>query len=152
MFHALGMARAYRDDLRRKLLEAHAAGKGTLRELSERFGVSVPWAWKVSAARKRNGAMERSPQSRHGPASRVDRAQVKALLKAKPDLVLRELCEELERTTGVAVSHTQMWRVVRELGMRLKKSRSTPPSETQKRIAAGVKSSSLASGRSRRSS
>jgi transposase len=41
------MARAYSDDLGRKLLEAHAAGKGRLRELAERFGVSVAWAWKV---------------------------------------------------------------------------------------------------------
>jgi transposase len=145
------MARAYSDDLRRKLLEAHAAGKGTLRELAERFGVSVPWAWKVSAAHKRSGAVERAPQSRHGPQSRVDRAQVRALLKAKPDLVLRELCEDLERATGVAVSHAQMWRVVRELGMRLKKSRSTPRSETPRKTVGGGKSSSSVSGRSRRS-
>lgn len=135
------MARAYSDDLRRKLLEAHAAGKGTLRELAERFGVSVPWAWKVSAAHKRSGVVERALQSRHGRPSRVDRAQVMALLKSKPDLVLRELREELERTTGVAVSHTQMWRVVRELGLRLKKSRSTPASETPKRTARGAQSS-----------
>jgi transposase len=145
------MARAYSDDLRRKLLEAHAAGKGTLRELAERFGVSVPWAWKVSAAHKRSGAVERAPQSRHGRPSRVDRAQVRALLQAKPDLVLRELREELERRTGVAIGHTQMWRVVRELDMRLKKSRSTPPSETAKKTAAGAKSSSTGSGQSRRS-
>ena len=122
-------------------MEAHAAGKGTLRELAERFGVSVPWAWKVSAAHKRSGVVERALQSRHGRPSRVDRAQVMALLKSKPDLVLRELREELERTTGVAVSHTQMWRVVRELGLRLKKSRSTPPSETPKRTAPGAQSS-----------
>src|ERR1700743_1836024 len=102
------MARAYSDDLRRKLLEAHAAGKGTLSELAERFGVSLPWAWKVSAAHKRSGAVERAPQSRHGRRSRVDRGRVRALLKAKPDLVLRELCEELERS-GMTVSHTQMW-------------------------------------------
>jgi len=145
------MARAYSDDLRRKLLEAHAAGKGTLGELAARFGVSVPWAWKVSAAHKRSGSVERAPQSRHGRPSRVDRAQVRALLKAKPDLVLRQLREELERTTGVAIGHTQMWRVVRELDMRLKKSRSTPPSETAKRTAGGAKSSSTGSGRSRRS-
>lgn len=131
------------------MLEAHAAGKGTLGELAERFGVSLPWAWKVSAAHKRSGAVERAPQSRHGRVSRVDRARVRALLKAKPDLVLRELCEEMERI-GMRVSHTQMWRVVRELGLRLKKSRFTPPSETPKKTANGVKSSSTGSGRSRR--
>jgi transposase len=139
--HRGRMARAYSDDLRRKLLEAHAAGKGTLRELAERFGVSVWWAWKVSAARKRSGSMERAAQSRHGRPSRVDRAEVVRLLAAKPDLVLRELREELERTTGVAVSHTQMWRVVRASGLRLKKSRSTPPSATPRRTARGAKSS-----------
>ncbi len=144
------MAHAYSNDLRRKLLEAHAGGKGTLRELAERFGVSVAWAWKVSAARTRSGSVERAPQSRHGRSSRVDRSQVRALLKAKPDLVLRELREELERTTGVAVSQTQMWRVVRELGLRLKKSHSMPPSEIAKRTAGGAKSSSTGSARLRR--
>jgi transposase len=135
------MARAYSDDLRRKLLEAHAAGKGTLRALAERFGVSVAWAWKVSSAQKRSGVTERAAQSRHGRPSRVDRAEVVRLLQAKPDLVLRELREALERTTGVTVSHTQMWRVVRELGLRLKKNRSMPPSATPRRIARGAKSS-----------
>jgi hypothetical protein len=88
------MARAYSDDLRRKLLEAHAAGKGTLGELAERFGVSLPWAGGVGCA-QRSGAVERAPQSRHGRASRVDRGLVRALLKVKPDMVLRELCEDL---------------------------------------------------------
>jgi hypothetical protein len=42
------MAKAYSDDLRRKLLEAHDRGEGSLRVLAKRFGVSVPWAWKIS--------------------------------------------------------------------------------------------------------
>ena len=122
-------------------MEAHRSGKGTLAELAQQFGVSLPWAWKVSAAYKRTGAMERTPQSRRGPASRVDRAQVLALVTAKPDMVLRELREELERTTGVAISQTQMWRVVKELGLRLKKSRSMPPNATPTRTSGGARSS-----------
>jgi len=35
------MARAYSDDLRRKLLEAHQQSEGTLEELAERFRVSL---------------------------------------------------------------------------------------------------------------
>lgn len=132
------MARAYDNDLRVKLLEAHAAGKGTLRELAEHFGVSVGWAWKVSAAHKKSGKMERPAQSRHGRASRVDESKVKALLQAQPDLVLRELQDELERTAGIRISHTQMWRVVRELDLRLKKSRSTPVSATQRKTSGDV--------------
>jgi transposase len=143
------MARAYSDDLRNKLLSAHAAGKGTLRELAGQFGVSVAWAWKIAAAHKKSGAMERKPQSRHGRSSRVDRNQVKKLLQAKPDMVLRELQSELA-STGVGISQPQLWRVLRELGFRLKKSRSMPPNATPKRTAHGVKSSSSASARSRR--
>src|ERR1017187_8271234 len=55
------MARAYSDDLRRKLLEAHQAGEGTLSELARRFRVSWAWARKISAAMGRTGGMERPP-------------------------------------------------------------------------------------------
>ena len=44
--------------LRRKLLESFDQGNGSLSELAERFSVSLGWAWKVSAARKRTGRME----------------------------------------------------------------------------------------------
>jgi len=53
------MARPYSDDLRRKLLEAHDLGKGTLAELADQFGVSLSWAWKISSAQKRTGSTER---------------------------------------------------------------------------------------------
>jgi transposase len=67
------MARPYSDDLRQKLLEAYDQGKGCLGELTERFGVSLGWAWKISAARKRTGRMERATY-RPGPKSRIDEA------------------------------------------------------------------------------
>ena len=41
------MAKWYGDDLRRKLLQAHDRGEGTLEQLAERFSVSAPWAWKI---------------------------------------------------------------------------------------------------------
>ncbi len=115
------MARAYSDDLRRKLLEAHAAGKGTLVELAERFGVSAGWAWKISAAQAQTGSAARTPQGRRPSA--VDAELVRRLVKQKPDIVLREL-EEGMREHGQAVSRTQLWRVLKKLGLRLKKSRS----------------------------
>ncbi|MBI2820083.1 MAG: hypothetical protein HYX73_08900, partial [Acidobacteria bacterium] len=40
------------------------------RELAERFGVSNPYPWKISAQRKRTGQMERVEQ-RHGSPSRA---------------------------------------------------------------------------------
>ena len=49
------MAKAYSDDLRRRVLEAHERGEGTLEELAERFSVSLGWVGKISAAYTRTG-------------------------------------------------------------------------------------------------
>jgi transposase len=135
------MARAYSDDLRRKFLEAYDAKEGSLRTLAKRFKVSKEWAFKVSADRKRTGSADRVPQLRRGRKSLVDRPRITALLTARPDMVLRELQTELEAATGQRSSVPYLWRVVRSLGFRLKKSRSTPPSATPKRTAAAVRSS-----------
>jgi transposase len=135
------MARPYSDDLRRKLLEAFDQGKGSLSELAERFGVSLGWAWKVSAARKRTGRMER-PSYRPGAKRRIDEPALAGLLRSHPDATLVELQAELENKTGLRVSTQHLWRVVKRLGFRLKKSRSTPKSATRKRTARGAKRSS----------
>ena len=112
------MARAYSDDLRKKLLEAHGAGKGTLRELAARFGVSVGWAFKVSAAKRQTGSSMRTPQRR--APSRIDGERVRRLVENKPDIILRELQAELGRA-GQPISLAHMARVVKQLGLRLKK-------------------------------
>lgn len=127
------MAKAYSNDLRQKLLGAYDAGKGALAQLAAQFGVSVDWAYKISSARKRTGSMDRALQSRHGPPSKVDRAQVTRLLAVQPDLLLRELAVELRAATGTQVSPQQLCRVVQELGLRRKKSRSTPANGTRKK-------------------
>ena len=98
------MARTYRDDLRRKFLEAYDAREGSLRVLAKRFKVSAEWASKVSADRKRTGQAERIGQKRHGAESRVDRQRITLLLSARPDMVLRELQAELIPQTGLRTS------------------------------------------------
>ena len=140
------MARAYGDDVRKKVLGAYAAGKGTLRQLAERFDVSYGWVKKIHVAELATGSPCRVPQRRR--ASAVDRDLVRQLVKQKPDIVLREL-EEAMRERGQPVSKTQLWRVLKKLGFRLKKSRSMPPSATPKRTAAAAKSSSTGSPWSR---
>lgn len=134
------MARAYSDDLRRKFLESYDAKEGSLRVLAKRFKVSPEWAFKVNADRKRTGSPERVPQLRHGRASRVDRPRITALLTARPDMVLRELQAELEAATAQRTSLPHLWRVVRSLGFRLKKSRSTPANATPKTTGGGARS------------
>ena len=129
------MAKAYSDDLRRKLLQAHDRGEGSLRELAKRFGVSVPWAWKISSQRRRSGQMERVEQ-RHGPPSRMTaavQASLRGLVRHQPDATLRELQQRLWASERVGVSFQHLWRVLQNMGLRLKKSRSTLRNKTRPR-------------------
>ncbi len=83
------MAQAYSDDLRRKVLTAYAAGKGTMQALAVRFDVSVGFVRKIAAAQRRSGTAERTPQRR--ALSRIDAELIRRLVEAQPDIVLVEL-------------------------------------------------------------
>ena len=129
------MAKAYSDDLRRKLLQAHDRGEGSLAELARRFGVSVPWAWKISRQRRRTGQMERVEQ-RHGPPSRMTtavQASLRGLVRRQPDATLVELQQGLWESERIRVSFQHLWRVLQKMGLRLKKSHSTPKNKTRLR-------------------
>jgi len=146
------MARAYGDDLRRKFLSAYDQGVDTLEELAERFVVSVGWAKKISAQRHRTGQAERVPHH-PGRKPRVGvetQKQVVAWVRAQPDLTLAELSARLHREASVTLSRGRVWYLVRKLGLRLKKSRSTPPSAIAKPTSSGANSSQPGSVPSRR--
>ena len=136
-----------------KLLQAHDRGEGTLEQLAERFSVSVPWAWKISAQRKRTGQMERVEQ-RRGTVGKVT-AEVEQRLRgwvaAQPDLTLAELQQKVAKAHHLHVSIGRLWQVLRQMGLRLKKSHSTPANATRKRTSSDGKPSGKPSPRSRRS-
>jgi transposase len=143
------MARAYSDDLRRKLLGAHDQGQASLAELASRFGVSRGWAWKISAARRRSGQVERQ-RYRPGPSSQLNKKVLAELLTRHADWTLRELQVGLEKQTGVRFSTSYLWMVLKRMNFRLKKSHSTLLSVTPKPTKSGVASSSKKSARPRR--
>jgi transposase len=147
------MAKPYDDDLRRKFLAALDRGEGTIGELAGRFGVSVAWGWKISAARRRSGRAERV-RYRAGRKRRVGVAvegQVLDWVRERPGLTLAELQAKLQREAQISLCVSAVWCLVRRLGLRLKKSHSTPPSETPKPTANAARSSLRKSARSRRS-
>ena len=147
------MAKSYGDDLRRKLLQAHDRGEGTLEQLAVRFSVSAPWAWKISAQRKRSGQMERVEQ-RRGTVRKVNAAveqQLREWVQAQPDLTLAELQHKLVKVQHLRVSIGRLWQVLHQMGLRLKKSHSMPANATRKRISSGDKPSSRPWAGSRRS-
>jgi transposase len=113
------MARAYSDDLRCKFLAAYEGGDGSLRELSARFGVSLPYAKKIRQHLLRSGKMERVPQPRYGPVSRVTAAAETLLrdqVRATPDATLAELRQVLHDQLQIAVNPIQKaWSKIKQL-------------------------------------
>ena len=126
------MPKPYSNDLRRKLLEAHDRGDGSLGKLASRFGVSRIWAWKIAAQRLRTSRMERVEQ-RPGRRSKIT-AEVEGQLRSwgrqQPDVTLLELQQRLQETVRLHGSIGRLWQVLRRMELRLKKSRSTPKNKT----------------------
>ena len=97
--------------------------------------------------------MERVEQ-RRGGKRKVTAAVEQRLLgwvQAQPDLTLAELQQKLEKAHHLHVSIGRLWQVLRQMGLRLKKNRSTPANATRKRTSSGGKRFSKPSARSRRS-
>jgi transposase len=134
------MPQPYSNDLRRKFFQVYDAGEGTLEEVAKRFRVSLSWAKKISARRRKTGEIELRPW-RRGPRSRVTAAHrewMREQIGRQPDLTLQELQQRLEQDQRLRLSLGWIWVVVRQLGLRLKKSRSTRKSRTvRKRSSAG---------------
>jgi len=135
------MAKAYSDDLRRKLLEAHQQGEESLEELAERFCVSVGWAKKVSAMFRKTGRAERPASGPRGPRSKITpevQEHLRWLVATQSDMTLAEMQQRLRTELRMPVSLSRLWTVLHQMGLRLKKSHSTPPSKIPKRPAGGA--------------
>ena len=141
------MARAYGDDLRRKVLSAYASGKSTIKDVALRFDVSYGWVQKIARSERQSGSYKRLPQRR--APSRVDGDVIRRLVEQEPDIVLVEL-QQKAAAEGVHASTVHLWRMLRKLGLRLKKSRSMPSSATPKTTSGDGKPISKRSVRSRR--
>jgi transposase len=136
------MPKPLSDDLRCRILAAYERNEGTQQELARRFGVSFEYVRKVRKQWRRNGKMERIPQSRRGPLSRITGAvkeQLRGWVREQPDRTLAELGGQLH-ACGVEVSRSRVSQTLQQMGLRLKKSPSTPRSATGKPIASDEKS------------
>ena len=148
------MAQPLSDDLRRRILEAYARQEGSQRKLARRFGVGFEYVRKIRKHWLRTGRMERTAQLRHGPRSRITEAikeQLRGWVREQPDRTLAELGAALQ-AGGVSVSRSRVSQILQQMGLRLKKSRSTPASATAQPTAGGGKISLPPLPRSRRRS
>ena len=91
--------------------------------------------------RLRTGQMERQEQRVRGPASKVTPAMealLRAQLEAVSDRTLAELQQVVWSELQVSISLAQLWRALRKMDLRLKKSRSMPANKTAKKAVAAV--------------
>src|ERR1019366_7889073 len=121
------MGKSNGDDLRRKLLEAHDRGEGTLDQLATRFSPVLPWAWRISAQRRHSGAAELIEQlrgSRRKVTPEVEQ-RLGGWIEAQPDLTLAELQQKLEQAVALHVSVGRLWQGLLQVGLGVKKNRFT---------------------------
>ena len=114
-------------------MEAYQAGEGSLASLAVRFRVSVGWAKKISAALLHTGEMKRPAGAKRGRRSRITAEALEYLaarVREQPDRTLEKLREDLEREQRIVIGTTQLWVVLKRMGLRFKKNRSMPPSRT----------------------
>jgi transposase len=120
----------YSADLRERLLGAIDAGLPQA-EAARLFGIGVSTIKRWRQRRRETGGVTARP--RPGRRPRMDPAATPLLVaqvRAAPDATLAEHCTQWEATTGIRVSRATMSRTLQRAGWPLKKSRSSPPSET----------------------
>lgn len=135
------MAKAFSDDLRRRVLQSWEEGKQTQAEIAQRFRVSVRYIGKIIHQKKQTGQAERIPHraGRKPLLTPPIRQQLRDWLKHQPDLTLAELQEKLRQGEHLHVSLFSIWTVLGKMGLRLKKSRSTHRSKTHRGSSSSAK-------------
>ena len=115
-------------DLRERILEAYDEGEATRDQVAHRFRVSLGMVKKLLQQRRHSGDI----RARHHLAGRKPlilvehRQEMDRLLKAKPDMSLKELREAMGLKCSLQAIHV----VLGKMEMTLKKRLSAPASKT----------------------
>lgn len=127
------MPAPYSQDLRRKVVEAHAKGRSQS-QLVEDFGVSPYFVATLLKRFKTTGSVAPKPRGggRRPSLDAEGKKVLTELVAAKPDATLEELRVSVRERLKVVVSKSAMGRTLTALGLPRKKSRSTPPSATRR--------------------
>jgi transposase len=110
--------RAYSIDLRERVLMDWDAGLGT-HAVARKYRVSPEWVRKLRRQRETTGDIG-PRRGKTGPKPKlVEHAErITELVRQSPDATLQELRQKL----GLEVSIVTLWRVLKKLGLVLKKS------------------------------
>jgi transposase len=107
---------AYSKEMRRDVLAACDAGKGT-REVALKFGCSESWVRRVKQERRESGKTAPATTRRRVPRWTVYREQIEEIIAESPDITLQELKDALETD----LSRQTLCTALRKLKLTLKK-------------------------------
>jgi putative transposase len=110
-------------DLRERIVEA-VEGGSSIRQAARRFVVSPSAAIKLMQRFEATGSSAPEPSGGRRPLLLEAHADtLKTMVEAERDITLVEIQAELERRLGMTAGLSTIHRMLRRLGLRLKKSR-----------------------------
>ena len=132
----------YSLDLRKRVLEAVDEGQLTRWGIALLFKVSPAWIRRLVQRRREEGTI--APKAHHGgPARKLNeehRQHLAQLVSRQPDATLAELRQRLRSDLGVEASKATLCRALQDLGLPLKKSRSTRANKRDRTFRSSVPS------------
>ena len=125
------MARAYSEDLRRRVIAAVEAG-ASCRQAANRYEIGESTAIRWLARWRRTGLLSARPQGGDRCSHRIEAhaALILAAVEARADITLAELAEHVQAETGGRFALGTVWRFFRRRGITVKKRRAMRPSRT----------------------
>ena len=126
--------KAYSTDLRERVIESVESDECNIPQAARRYKVSEPSIERWLAQQRKSGSCAPLPHA-GGISRKLAKAEaaIRAAVKAQPDATLQELCEAVEKKTGIKSDPNMMRRELVRLQLPLKKSRFMPASETHRR-------------------
>jgi len=127
--------KAYSLDCRRKIIDTYENEPISQRHLAKRFRVAPSFVTKLLKQYRETGDL--TPKPRPGRPKSLNEAQVQvvqALVEAKNDLTLGELCEALHQQLAVTVSQPTLCRVLQRLHLTRQKKALHPSEKASERV------------------
>ena len=118
------MTRPLSNDIRERVIRAVASGMSR-RAAAERFGIAASTAIKWVDHWRKTGSRQPRPQGGDKRSHRIEahREEIFALVEETPDVTLAEIADHLERTHGLHVAPSTVWRLFDRHAMTFKKNR-----------------------------
>src|SRR4051794_9800347 len=111
--------RPYSQDLRQRIVDTVQRGEGTVRQIAERFLVSLSFVTRLLQLHRSRGSIEPRPHGGGNPAvlTLEDRERLREFIRERPDATLQECAAHL----GTACSLATISRALTKLGLPRKK-------------------------------